>query len=283
MATTLRFGDVAPGKPFHAALVTLRPETDSPSGMHDHADFYELVFALDGAGRQSVGDEVLPMRPGFLALVRPRDRHDFAVAAGHRLQFINLAFPAGTWRTFVDLAALEPAADWDRVSLPPHTLVPAADIDAVSAEFHRALRCYLHGPHTIDLLRTLATTVPMLQPAATATRSVTPDWLTNACTAMTAEENLRGGVTRFRELAAVSAGHLSRSTTRYLQRRPADLVTQWRVEHGRLLLASTTEPVTTIARRCGFASPSYFSYCFRSRYGASPRAYRTAARRSVVP
>lgn len=285
MATTLRFADVAAGKPFHAALVTLSAELHSPSGLHDHADFYELVFALDGTGSQSVGGEVLPMRPGFMALVRPPDRHDFAVAAGRRLQFINLAFPAATWQTFVDLADLQQAGDWDRADEPPHTLVASADIEGVSAEFHRALRCFLQGPRTIDLLRALSTTVPVLQSAwqSTVTRSVGPEWLTNACAAMTSEENLRGGVTRFRELASVSAGHLSRSTSRYLQRRPAELVTQWRVAHARLLLASTTEPVTTIARRCGFTSPSYFSYCFRTQYGSSPRNYRTDAPRSVVP
>ena len=40
------------------------------------------------------------------------------------------------------------------------------------------------------------------------------------------------------------------------------------------LLTETTEPVTAICRMTGFESPPSFSSLFRSRFGASPKAYR---------
>jgi len=40
-------------------------------------------------------------------------------------------------------------------------------------------------------------------------------------------------------------------------------------------------PIGDVAARCGFAEPSHFARCFRSRYGAAPGSYRTHLRRQA--
>jgi len=47
-----------------------------------------------------------------------------------------------------------------------------------------------------------------------------------------------------------------------------------RLASARELLTGTTEPVSAICRMTGFESPASFSSLFRSRFGASPKAYR---------
>ncbi len=44
-------------------------------------------------------------------------------------------------------------------------------------------------------------------------------------------------------------------------------------------LADERESLSQISYALGFASPSHFSACFRQRFGVTPRAYRTGARR----
>jgi AraC-like DNA-binding protein len=55
---------------------------------------------------------------------------------------------------------------------------------------------------------------------------------------------------------------------------PHQYLMEVRLTAARELLAGTTEPVTAICRMTGFESPPSFSSLFRSRFGASPKAYR---------
>jgi transcriptional regulator GlxA family with amidase domain len=55
---------------------------------------------------------------------------------------------------------------------------------------------------------------------------------------------------------------------------PHHYVIDVRLAAARKLLTETTEPVSAICRMTGFESPPSFSSLFRSRFGASPKAYR---------
>jgi hypothetical protein len=52
---------------------------------------------------------------------------------------------------------------------------------------------------------------------------------------------------------------------------------------GKLLLATTADPIGRVAERSGFSSQSYFDRLFRAHHGQTPRAYREQARRAAVP
>ncbi|WP_342772925.1 helix-turn-helix transcriptional regulator [Paenibacillus lentus] len=50
-----------------------------------------------------------------------------------------------------------------------------------------------------------------------------------------------------------------------------------RMEAAQYLLRNTELKAFEIAERIGFADPNYFSFCFRKKFGISPKEYRNGA------
>lgn len=283
LAPTLeRFETHALGRPYHAALVDLRGRSEP----HGHADYFEIMYVLDGDGSQDLGpglaEPVQPLRPGELILIRPRDQH--ALAGPTR--FYNIAFPVSGWRAFADLAAVDPA--WHHAALPPRRLLsPGSDEAArAGAACAEALKRFRAGARQLDLIRFWADIVPLLGPApepGPERPAGAPDWLVSACAAMRREPNLRGGVPRLVELARVSPAHLARTLRRHYDTTATDLVAELRLRHAATLLTTTMRPVAEIAAACGYSSPAYFTRCFRAAHDRSPREFRQAAQHAFVP
>ncbi|RYG56717.1 AraC family transcriptional regulator [bacterium] len=55
---------------------------------------------------------------------------------------------------------------------------------------------------------------------------------------------------------------------------PGRYLMRLRLEHGRYLLLSTTEPITYVARQSGFADPSHFARAFKAAFNTSPSRLR---------
>jgi transcriptional regulator GlxA family with amidase domain len=84
------------------------------------------------------------------------------------------------------------------------------------------------------------------------------------------------GAAELAALVGVSERHLSRLFAEHLGRTPAKLVRDARLEAASRLLADTREPLTTIARRCGFSSAESLRQAFVARFGIPPSRFRTA-------
>jgi AraC-like DNA-binding protein len=197
---------------------------------------------------------------------------------------INGAVPLGYWQGVVDLTGTDPTAD--RLRGAPPTLVKssAATAEMLGASFRRALERCARGPTRFDLLRLIIDVLELLAGSSDPDDGRgRPDWLVRARRAMDREDNLRVGVARFVELAAVSPAHLSRSVRACYDTTPTALVTDLRLRHAGMLLATSSLSVTEIATRCGFSSLPYFSRCFQTTQGVSPREFRRRARESVLP
>lgn len=276
----LWFDDVALGRPFHAVLVPVPGGGRGRVQSHTHADFHELVFVMEGRGVHRVNGSESPLHAGDLVLIRPTDEHEFIGTGDGGVRFINVAFPSERWRTFTDLAGVTRAAAWDRRTTPP----VAADPDlTLERHFSSAVAAHARGPRTLDVIRLWTAVVPHLERAGGDLDDLRPPWLVAACSAMANEEHLRLGLPRLLQLAAVSHGHLARSMMAHYGCTPTEFITECRVAHAALLLATTTDPIGTIAARCGFSSQSYFGRQFRARHGVAPRDYRVQTRRAVVP
>lgn len=270
---TLRYGDVAGDRPFHAALVPVPPGPRTPSP-HSH-DFHELLLVVAGHGTHWVSGRPIPLRTGDLALVRPDDHHDFQGGGADGMSIVNVAFPSGPWHAFTGLAGL---AGWDGEPAP---VAAAAAGEAVFGRFTDALASYSRGARAVDVVRLWAEVLPLL-----GRREVVdgrPAWLVAACAALATEENLQVGLPRLRALAAVSDGHLARTMAEHHGCTPVAFVTACRLDHAALLLTTTTDPVGRIAQRCGFGSQSYFARLFLASFGHTPRDHRERSRRAVVP
>ncbi|MET7401337.1 AraC family transcriptional regulator [Dactylosporangium sp. NPDC005572] len=278
-----RFQEHALGRPYHAARVTIRG-TSEP---HLHVDYYEVMVVIAGSGVHRLRSGRQPLLPGHVVLVRPRDQHAIIGDPATGVEFFNVAFSPAAWRSFVDVADLRGPAAWDAAPAPP-LLRPG---EPGHARLLRACEAVLHrfpaDAAMLDLVRFWTEVCAVLCPPDAARPAdpgrATPEWLSAACAAMRHEANLRDGVLRLLELTHVSPSHLSRSMRRHYGTTPTAYVTDLRLQHATALLATTTEPVTGIALRCGFASQSYFSRCFTQAYGVSPRRFRHDLQRKYVP
>jgi AraC-like DNA-binding protein len=75
-------------------------------------------------------------------------------------------------------------------------------------------------------------------------------------------------------VATLSPFHFQRMFKQAFGRTPMQFLQDTRLEAARRLLAHTGDDITTICFAIGFESLGSFSWLFRKRFGASPRAYR---------
>jgi transcriptional regulator GlxA family with amidase domain len=75
-------------------------------------------------------------------------------------------------------------------------------------------------------------------------------------------------------LVGVSERHLSRLFTEHMGRTPGRFVRKARLEAASRLLVGTREPLTAIARRCGFTSAEALRQAFTTQFGIPPSRFR---------
>ena len=63
---------------------------------------------------------------------------------------------------------------------------------------------------------------------------------------------------------------------------PLEYLANYRIEQARLLLLKTDLPLHLISEEIGFSRLSYFSQCFKNKYGVSPANYRKQYRKLNV-
>ncbi|HEY8455076.1 MAG TPA: AraC family transcriptional regulator [Actinopolymorphaceae bacterium] len=296
----LRFANHALGRPYHAAHIRIGAR-EGGTDLHTHADFYELMGIVGGRGEHRLATGTQPLRFGDMILVRPGDQHAIRGIPPYGLAFINVAFPADAWHCFLDLSGADPQSAWERSSFPPRVSLTGPLREKMQDSFSRVVTAFGRSPQMRDLLAFWCDAVEFLTEGTPAggvddledsyehkdsldrAEGTRPSWLVRARVAMRREENLRGGVPRLVELAGVSAAHLSRSMRAHYGTTPTEFVTRLRIEHACTLLATTGLTVTDIAYRCGFASQSYFTRCFRKTLQISPREFRARVRHTFVP
>jgi AraC-like DNA-binding protein/mannose-6-phosphate isomerase-like protein (cupin superfamily) len=280
----LQLSEFTLGRPYHAALCRVSPRHPVVS-FHTHQDFYELFYVLSGRGEHRLSTGCQALASGDLVLVRPADWHYLVGLPPAGLEWINVAVPVATWRGVLDMTAVLSVDDLNRSQLPKLVSTSGEDACRLDASFRDALARYARTAGKLDLMRFTLEVLEVLEmlEAEPGDGSPLPDWLVRACAAMSREENLRGGVRRLGELAGVSPGHLCRTMRAHYDMTPTAFVTDLRLRHAEMLLATTSASLTAISYRCGFASPSYFSRCFRSTQGVSPRDFRHCARQAVLP
>ena len=63
---------------------------------------------------------------------------------------------------------------------------------------------------------------------------------------------------------------------------PVRFLREYRLKMASVFLATTNESITSVAERTGFSDYNYFSGCFSSLYGMSPRQYRQQVLKGVI-
>ncbi|MFZ4776099.1 MAG: substrate-binding domain-containing protein [Terrimicrobiaceae bacterium] len=78
--------------------------------------------------------------------------------------------------------------------------------------------------------------------------------------------------------AGISRRVLERRFQKTLRRSPAEQIAQERLAHLKAILVETDLPIHDVAKRCGFGSPEYMTYVFRTELGTTPLRYRRDSR-----
>jgi len=268
---TLKYAGIAPGLPFHAALVasdhtgfTIRP--------HDH-DFAEIMLVLDGSGIHDLNGHRLPLEPGQMWTLVPTDAHSIYANPGRSLTYVNIAYPVETWDKFIALAGIQQP--------PTLTTFDPSSLTGVLRAFQDALAAFAAQPSDLDLLEFFVVVGRGIKPQVHA--DVGPAWLQIATQRMRQEANLMVGLPRLLEFCSVSPAHLSRVVRQVHGVTPTHLVNRLRLDYAKALLAVTLEDADLIAYRCGFNNVPYFYRLFRKSVGVTPREYRRSIRRQVAP
>lgn len=92
------------------------------------------------------------------------------------------------------------------------------------------------------------------------------------------EKNIDDSSFSVEELASklnISRVQLYRKVKAVLGIGVGDYINNFRLEKAKELLISTSMNISEIAYSCGFASPNYFSTIFKSKYGVSPKDFRS--------
>ncbi|QUL52816.1 response regulator [Paenibacillus tritici] len=76
----------------------------------------------------------------------------------------------------------------------------------------------------------------------------------------------------------ISTGYFSSIFKKEMKMTFVSYLLQIRLEAAKELLRSTELKAFEIAERIGFADPNYFSFCFRKKYGQSPKEYKNSSR-----
>ena len=114
-------------------------------------------------------------------------------------------------------------------------------------------------------------------------RRAPPSRVARAAELVAASPEARLSLDELASHAGLSPFHFAKSFRAATGMPPHRYVLAQRVSRARVLLATTDAPLTDIALDTGFASQSHFTDVFRRQMGVTPRRYREALARVVVP
>jgi signal transduction histidine kinase/AraC-like DNA-binding protein len=83
-------------------------------------------------------------------------------------------------------------------------------------------------------------------------------------------------VEKLSDTLGISRGHLHRKIKDLTGTTPVDYLRNYRLRKAAILLLQKRQPISEIAYGAGFSSPAYFSKCFKTLFGATPKEYQDA-------
>lgn len=239
---------------------------------------YELFFMLEGTASYAVNRQHYVATSGTLIMPRPGFTETFKWSSGPRTRLSYLHF---------DIARMP--SDWPSpkrwpvlIHDPPAIVSPL--LHCIVRQLSSGMKQPLTPPclHVTRLLESLIGEVlldsePTPSETAGLTRSEPVDRAIHRMRQVFNRQPVRN--LRLDELARVSGvspQHLTRLFQATFSMTPMRMLGLMRLQVALALLSHSALSVGTIAERCGFESPFYFSRCFAAHFGKPPSTIRKA-------
>ncbi len=229
---------------------------------------YQIVTVIEGEATVAVGDRILPLAAGEMALFRPGQRELFRFSTKRK-----------THHTWCSL----------RPEFVPSELVDAVEIAPVKVRltrrFEQVMELGLSLPRgateraagLIEALGLAALQEYVFAGSGVGAPSAEPDALRRALEWVGQSGHERTDLPKLAREAGVSPAQLVKLFKQHLDTTPLRYVWTERTRRGVQLLRETGLTVAEVADRSGFQSPFHFSRWVRSLHGAPPRVVRAQA------
>lgn len=241
------------------------------SALHGHHHFL-LTLVTAGEGVQTLNGKEIPFGPGDLFLLSPADFHKNTVAPGASFTYYGLKF------TYELLdARLSELCALDKLPLHLHLPEPAAA--TARFVFRQLIAECQSGQEQLGSRAYIQALVEQL--VILALRQMKQEEQT--CPEAFINRALGYLYTHFSEAITVgdaasyvgyTPNYFNTCFHRQMGQPFGEYLRQMRLTYAENLLRSSPLPVTEVAYESGFGSLSYFSRCFRDRYGVSPQEFR---------
>lgn len=258
---------VPSGGCYHVARVTYGP--GGRLALHDH-DFAEVCWIEAGAGEHHINGRTLPLAPGDLFVIRPRDAHGFRCLRGP-MTLANIAFATETSddlreRYFAD-------RDWPLAGgdLPAMFRLTGPAMSAL----HDAMSAMsMRQQSRLALDRFLLTLLGELTRRSEVDPGL-PAWLARAIVRFAETPGaLAEGVPALASMAHRSREHIGRVIKQHTGQTTTDLINALRLDHAAHALRLTDRPIVDLAADAGLPNLAHFYKLFKARFDTTPRRYR---------
>jgi len=261
---------VLPGEAYHIARCTIRG--GRPREVHNH-DFAEVFWVEKGEGVHEINGKRLPLKPGMLIAIRPKDRH--GIRSGMEgCTIVNVAFPAETLN-FLRTRYYPGGKNfmWTGSSLPFQTSVSASQrrwLRDWAAHLGSAPRIRLEIERfLLELLHEVVPTGPLENVA----RSL-PGWLAHALEKISEPQHFALGTPQLAKLAGRTPQHVNAVLKAARKVTATEVVNQARLDYAAAQLRMGNKKIIEICLDSGLQNPGHFHRLFREHFGTTPRLYR---------
>ncbi|MBQ6472253.1 MAG: AraC family transcriptional regulator [Victivallales bacterium] len=246
---------------------------------HTH-DCYELVVVLRGAGTHHINQQELPIRPGNIYLLCPKECHYYRYT--EPLSLLTFMFNAKIIRPlrsrlaelpgFSRLFLLDGHAVHEELSVAPgvvaeiNLLLNTLDMDSHSDEPGRELS------QMLNLTKVLLLILQNEQGGSASARNT----MDIGCAVSYMLKNFHQEITleRLARMTNSSVSTFSRKFQREFQMSPMQWLMKLRITKSMNLLMCSDMRIKEVATAVGFPNSLYFSRQFRKAIGCTPKAYR---------
>ena len=228
-------------------------------------DDYYLMYLREGKLKTLIGDVECIATPGDFIIFPPHYKYKYTFAAGNSLVYYFVHFTGSEAERYLKKLFGD--------NFP--CLLHAGDSDAAIDSFSRMFDAYGKDVEICDTVSAAELSNVLLSLMRANRLGEKPSPLSRSISYMRASYTEE---IRIPELAAMEGLSVSRYNTVFKQIKgisPVQYITELRMQHACSLLTSTDLSVKKIGEMVGYSDNHFFSKIFKSRFGVSPKEYRS--------